>query len=259
MLDLNDQNRFLDYKLTLEIIENEADTLADYDNHIHEMFERLQGGKRLSDDDKYWNRYYSNSPLVKFAFDIISNKEIKEYLNIKKFSSNNRKGLTNICGLIGAFLFADISNNFSYWPAFRCQFNNLNKTISSDDKNNVIKFLNYYINIIKSSHNIFKPEKDEKKLDYKNNARYINMIMIDYKENKDKNMNMWIEFFNISRKNHNFTNGTASLYNNLSRTNKSNNSEENIRVRLNRVEEFFRNKKECSEQHSIKYIDMKYI
>ena len=122
MLDLDDQNRFLDYTLTLEIIENEADTLADYDNHIHEMFERLQGGKRLSDDDKYWNRYYSNSPLVKFAFDIIKNKEIKEYLNIKKFSSDNRKGLTNICGLIGAFLFADISNNFSYWPAFRCQF-----------------------------------------------------------------------------------------------------------------------------------------
>ena len=52
-LDLEDQKRFLDYNITKEIIQNNSRTLEDYDNHIHEMFERLQGGKRLTDDDKY--------------------------------------------------------------------------------------------------------------------------------------------------------------------------------------------------------------
>jgi hypothetical protein len=252
-LDLEDQKRFLDYNITKEIIQNNSRTLEDYDNHIHEMFERLQGGKRLTDVDKYWNR--SKSPLVKFAISII--KTYGNDFNIKNFSDKKRKGLTNICGLIGGFLYGSNNNKMGYSPAFRHQIHNLNKEITNSQRDSVINFIKYYISIKNDSYSIIPKNKDEKDLDFKNNAKYINMIMLDYKDHTN-NKKIWIDYFILSRHNPNFSTGTCSIYNNLTKANKQNNSEENIRVRLNRVKEFYRDKEGTAEEHGIVYTNIEY-
>jgi len=252
-LDLEDQNRFLDYNITKEIIQNNSRTLEDYDNHIHEMFERLQGGKRLTDVDKYWNR--SKSPLVKFAISII--KTYGNDFNIKNFSDKKRKRLTNICGLIGGFLYGSNNNKMGYSPAFRHQIHNLNKEITNSQQSSVINFIKYYISIKNDSYSIIPKNKDEKDLDFKNNAKYINMIMLDYKDHTN-NKKIWIDYFILSRHNPNFSKGTCSIYNNLTKANKQNNSEENIRVRLNRVKEFYRDKEGTAEEHGIVYTNIEY-
>jgi len=252
-LDLEDQKRFLDYKITKEVIQNNSRTSEDYDNHIHEMFERLQGGKRLTDDDKYWNR--DKSPLVTFAISII--KTYGNDFNIKNFSDKKRKGLTNVCGLIGGFLYGSNNNKMGYSPAFRHQMHNLNKEITKSQQSSVINFIKYYISIKNDSYSIITKNKGEKDIDFKNNAKYINMIMLDYKDHTNSKK-IWIDYFILSRHNPNFSTGTCSIYNNLTKANKQNNSEENIRVRLNRVKEFYRDKERTAEEHGIVYTNIDY-
>lgn len=248
-LDLCDQERFLNYRITKEILQNNSSNLNEYDNHIHEMFERLQGGKRLTDDDKYWNR--NNTSHVKLAIDII--KKHGNELNIKKFSDKKRKGLTNICGLIGALLYGDNINNFQYSPAFRHQIYNLNKQLSESQIKSVFDFITIYINIKNKVYENIPKWKGEKDIDFKNNTKYVNVVIFDFKENGIKNENMWIDFFQLSRHNKDFSNGICSIYNNLTKANKQNNSSDNIRVRLDRIIQFYRNKEDTSEQHSIIY------
>ena len=252
-LDLEDQKRFLDYKITKEVIQNKSRTSEDYDNHIHEMFERLQGGKRLTDDDKYWNRY--KTQLVTFAISII--KTYGNDFNIKYFSDKKRKGLTNICGLIGGYLYGSNNNKMGYSPAFRHQMHNLNKEITKSQKISVINFIKYYIDIKDDSYSLLPKNKGEKDLDFKNNAKYINMIMLDYKDH-GSSKKIWIDYFILSRNNINFSTGICSIYNNLTKANKQNNSEENIRVRLNRVKEFYRDKVITSKEHGIVYTNIDY-
>jgi hypothetical protein len=257
-LDLDIQNRFLDYKITKEIIKNKARSLEEYEDNIHEMFERLQGGKRLTDDDKYWNR--NTSPLVDLAISII--KTYGYDFNITKItsSSKKKKGLTNICGLIGGILYGDPDinipeKNIQYSPAFRHQLKNISKGINTDNKKLVFKFIDYYLNIIREMYSLFPKDKNEKNLDFKNNAKYINMIMIDYKINNNKNKDIWIDFFINIRANEKFLN---SIYNNLSSTQSRANSRAAIYCRLNRVKEFYRDKVKTSKEHGIVYTNIDY-
>ena len=67
-----------------------------------------------------------------------------------------------------------------------------------------------------------------------------------------------VDYFILSRNNINFSTGICSIYNNLTKANKQNNSEENIRVRLNRVKEFYRDKVITSKEHGIVYTIIDY-
>ena len=61
---------FLDYTVSREILTPiSGGSERDFQEDIHNIFERLQMGKALTDADKYWNR--NNYPGVEFANEII--------------------------------------------------------------------------------------------------------------------------------------------------------------------------------------------
>ena len=73
-LSEDERSTFLDYQLSCEIITNPTD------EQIAEIFERLNAGKPLTDNDKFWNR--RNSPMVSFVFDeLIVNPNMREYFD----------------------------------------------------------------------------------------------------------------------------------------------------------------------------------
>jgi uncharacterized protein with ParB-like and HNH nuclease domain len=73
--DEDERFNFLSYKITCETIKNPTI------EQISDIFERLNSGKPLTDNDKFWNR--RAAPLVSFALDeLVNHPDLKQ--NFKK-------------------------------------------------------------------------------------------------------------------------------------------------------------------------------
>ena len=64
---------------------------------------------------------------------------------------------------------------------------------------------------------------------------------------------MWVNILNINRASDNFMKETNTLWNGFTDSNRKNQEEENIRMRLNRVKEFYSNKQETASKYHIEY------
>ena len=102
------QQRFNRYKISLEILSRSKNKEYFYDD-IQIMFERLQEGKALSDDDKYWNR--KTKHLVKFAHENLLSYETggdtiihNVYMSPQGYGDKKRMRLGHMCGFISGII-----------------------------------------------------------------------------------------------------------------------------------------------------------
>ena len=97
-LEEDDRLNFLSYKVTCEIIQNPTT------DQIAEIFERLNCGKPLTDNDKFWNR--RDSHAVSFALtELVHHPELEDHF--KKYggkvgAGKSRSQLSDIIGAVVA-------------------------------------------------------------------------------------------------------------------------------------------------------------
>jgi hypothetical protein len=209
----NIQRSFENYEVSIEVIEIEDDN----EDIIHDIFDRLQMGQPLKDSDKYWN--YKDTPLVKFALELIESGYLNKYMGTSRFSSQKRDRLSDIVGLLSLIINWNTGSLEYINNSFKSHFKNLKKDIKNTDKEKVRKFLDYYFSIIDSCYESYERRSNERYKKFYNICNDLGLILYDYFENQhtsiDIKKDMWIKYFIISRQNKNFTTGTKQLFNNV--------------------------------------------
>ena len=139
--DEDERYNFLGYKITCETIKNPTV------EQISDIFERLNSGKPLTDNDKFWNR--RASPRVSFALDeLINHPELRSYF--KKYVGKVAEGKTRsqLSDMIGAVIsivedsYTCIRNSFDRIGVFVCE------PISEELKQKVIEIFKLYFTLI---------------------------------------------------------------------------------------------------------------
>jgi len=161
-LELNEDEKciFLCYKVNIEIIDEPTP------EQVAEIFERLNNGKSLTDNDKFWNR--RESPVVSFILrELKVHNELSEYF--KKLTGLNEKSKTRaqLGDVVGAVV-AIITNSPE---CIRTSFDRIGHTLYQDmtpeKKELVISMFKEYFTLIKNaldSAHIVKPYKKYLKL-----------------------------------------------------------------------------------------------
>lgn len=157
-LSSEEKRVFLSYKINCEIIyQPSPDQVAD-------IFERLNCGKPLTDNDKFWNR--RESPVVSFILkELIHHKDLKD--SFRKFtglnvSAKTRVQLSDVVGAVVAILTNSVD-------CIRTSFdrigNKLYEVLTPEKKQVVIDVFKFYFKTIKIAltHNT-KPKKSYLKL-----------------------------------------------------------------------------------------------
>ncbi len=252
-----DQNRFLNYKISREVLSPVSSNPNDFQQDIHHIFERLQMGKPLSNADLYWNR--KDTHLVKCAISIIEKYKDADnnYLGIKNFSSEKRSVLPEFCAMITSIINDD---NFPdiYGPAFRFQNKYINHPITSEQFKKVINFMNYYTHIINEAESY--PIETPNKQSYNKCTKFWGCILMDWKNTNEvntfkKQKDKWIEIIKISRASPDFIKGAQTLYNGMAKGCKQNTTTEANRSRLQRINDFYTNKQHFTDEYGIKWIN----
>jgi hypothetical protein len=156
-------SHFLGFELSFELVDEP--TLE----QVACIFERLNCGKPLTDNDKFWNR--RDTPIVKFILEeLIEHPDLKEFFKMyvtgkaKIASGKSRKNLSDIVGATIAILrnsFGCITTSFDKIGSFVCE------QITISQKNEVCNVYKYYFSIIHNSmtnKSILSPKKKYIKL-----------------------------------------------------------------------------------------------
>ena len=154
-LEEDDRLNFLSYTVTCEIIQSPTT------DQIAEIFERLNCGKPLTDNDKFWNR--RESPAVSFALtELMHHPELEDHF--KKYggkvgAGKSRSQLSDIVGAVVAISKRSvdcIATSFDKVGQYVCD------PISEDVKQFVISVFKEYFAIVNGSlqrHSVAKPRK----------------------------------------------------------------------------------------------------
>lgn len=102
-LTADDRARFNNYVVQLDIFKKERImSQAEFDGIICEIFERLNSGKPLTDNDKYWNR--KETPAMQLLSRLKNSSEfgplIRKYMWPNLGGGKGRSGLNHFIGLI---------------------------------------------------------------------------------------------------------------------------------------------------------------
>jgi hypothetical protein len=154
-LEEDDRLNFLSYTVTCEIIQNPTT------DQIAEIFERLNCGKPLTDNDKFWNR--RESPAVSFALtELMHHSDLEDHF--KKYggkvgAGKSRSQLSDLVGAVVAISKRSvdcIATSFDKVGQYVCDH------ISEDVKQFVISVFKEYFAIVNGSlqrHSVAKPRK----------------------------------------------------------------------------------------------------
>lgn len=154
-LDDDDRLNFLGYTVTCEIIKNPTQ------DQIANIFERLNCGKPLTDNDKFWNR--RESAVVSFTMnELIRHEDLREHF--RKYvgaigAGKSRSQLSDIIGAVVAIARNSvdcIATSFDKVGVYVCE------EISEETKTRVITVFKEYFSIISASlqkHSVSKPRK----------------------------------------------------------------------------------------------------
>uniref|UniRef100_A0A6C0HZM3 GmrSD restriction endonucleases N-terminal domain-containing protein n=1 Tax=viral metagenome TaxID=1070528 RepID=A0A6C0HZM3_9ZZZZ len=154
-LDMEEKLVFLGYKINCEIIEDPTP------DQVAEIFERLNCGKPLTDNDKFWNR--RNSPVIDFIMNqLIAHETLRE--GFKKYighigSGKKRSQLSDIVGAVVAILTDSIYN---IRTSFERIGPHLHMVLTDENRQLVIDVFREYFAIIEdamSKKSIVKPRK----------------------------------------------------------------------------------------------------
>ncbi len=260
-----DLNRFMDYKFSTDVTvpsRIRGNTNLSLDDHYFVNFDRINKGKSLSDNDKYW--CYKGKKLVEIAINLIEkSKEGYPFMGVSKFGEKDknekeeRKPLEEFVTFISAL----INNIYKRSYDRNSEYLDLKKSneepYSQVDIDSISNFMEFYKSIYDTMHEQMTPRQKEKvNINFNNPGKFLGIIVMDYKDSStttDYKKNMWVNILNINRSSENFMKGKNTLWNGFTDANKKNQEEENIRMRLNRVKEFYSNKQETSDKYHIEY------
>jgi len=254
------KNSYLSYKIP-RIVLRKCDNVTEdeHECNIHDIFERLQYGKPLSDADKIWNR--NDKSIVLFAIELILKyKTAENYFNNKNFSSKKRNILPEFIGIICSILYLDDFSDKHYLTAYRFQHRFINnKTITDVDKGKVIKFMDLYLEIITAAYSCqddkLKTIIKETNLNFQKCNKFWGVILLDYLQNDNSlNIEKWTDIINITRLSTQFSD---TIWNGIPKGDVRGASKDGLNARLKRLNDFYENKEAISTEHGIKWENYK--
>lgn len=254
------KNIYLSYKIP-RIVLRKCDNISDTEHecNIHEIFERLQCGKALSDSDKIWNRI--DKSIVQFAIELIEKYNTEEnYFNNKNFSSKKRNILSEFTGIICTVLYSEEFMDDQYLTAYRfqCKFI-MTKIITDLEKKKVMKFMDIYLELITTAYScqddklksITKPTN----LNFQKCNKFWGVILIDYLQNNESlDIEKWKDIINITRVSSQFTD---TIWNGIAKSDIRGATKKGLNARLKRLNDFYQNKDAITSEHGIKWVNYK--
>ena len=154
-LEEDDRLNFLSYTVTCEIIQNPTT------DQIAEIFERLNCGKPLTDNDKFWNR--RESPAVSFALtELMRHPELEDHFKKYCGKVGAGKSRSQLSDLIGAVVAISKRSVTCIATSFDKVGQYVMESISEDDKQFVIAVFKEYFAIVNGSlkgNYVAKPRK----------------------------------------------------------------------------------------------------
>lgn len=259
--ELSDENkqRFNNYMFSVDTtvpthyaIENE--NITTIDEHYYENFDRINRGKKLEDNDKYW--CYKDKSVINYAINLINEFNINyKFMNTHDFNGDTeRKPLNNIVTIIGSLIYGTYKNTYER------HYEKIGIPLTNEMRQKVINFMNYYKSIHDGMFLIFEKGTTEK-FQFNNPGQFLGIILYDYNnkvvdnDTQEYSKNMWINILNINRFSDNFMKGTKTLWNGFTDGDKKNQEVENLEKRYNRVKEFYEDKVNVSREYNIKYTE----
>ena len=238
-----DKKKFMDYQITMEIITFPRNG----EQHVHEIFDRLQQGQPLRDCDKYWN-WKDKSELIKYTLALKDSDLWKhEYMGTKEFAQKKRDRLSDMVGLVSSIIHWDTVLQYDYISkAFPFHFPTLLNPINKTDIKKVEDFMKYYMNICDQCYRelpkIMVKVRKEKVRHFWHIGFELGMILLDWKQyNVDikERTNMWVYYINMCRKTSNLVGpNQRTLWNGLSNSVTSN-QKKYVKERVIRVRDFW--------------------
>ena len=258
LLDENRQ-RFYNYTFSVDTtvptnhaIENEGITTID--DHYYENFDRINRGKKLEDNDKYW--CHKDKSIVSYSINLIDNfNNNYSFMNTYDFNGyTERKPLNNIVTIVGALIYGVYKNSYER------HYERIGIPITDEMRQKVINFMNYYKSIHDGMFELHEKEVTEK-FQFNNPGQFLGMILYDFNEKvvddatQEESKNMWINILNINRFSDNFMKGKKYLWKGLSDGDSSNQEKKNLETRYNRIKEFYEDKVNVSRELRIEYTE----
>lgn len=259
-----EQDRFLDYVFTTDITspsmlrptaERDAVTTQD---HYFENFDRINRGKPLEDNDKYW--CMKHKPMVDLSIRLMVRwKDDYPFMKTEKFNTMDsngkiiRKPLEQIVTMVDGIL------RGVYKKTYMRHYENICLPITQEDERKVNDFMTFYAEIYDTMLQQM-PKRDREQFNFNNPGKFLGPIIMHFNHtndgmSNDEKKDMWVNILNIDRSSGNFMKGTATLWNGFTAADQKNQEQENIRKRLNRVKEFYQDKDRVSNDHNIEYIE----
>lgn len=152
-LEEDDRLNFLSYKVTCEIIQNPTT------DQIAEIFERLNCGKPLTDNDKFWNRRESHA--VSFALtELMHHPELEDHFKKYGGKVGAGKSRSQLSDIIGAVVAISKKSVTCIATSFDKVGQYVMDPISANTKQFVIAVFKEYFAIVNGSlHYVAKPRK----------------------------------------------------------------------------------------------------
>lgn len=248
------KNRILGYNFRTEItsLPQTRSSTTNIDIHYYENFDRINRGKKLSDNDKYW--CYKDKPLVKFCINLMKTLKSDDNYNFMKLSNflkikdgvENRNALESFVTMTSAIINGIYKKSFSRHIDY---LGNYGEELTTEDKNKVIEFLQYYLSI-KDKVFELKGYKPREQIPFENPGKFLSLIIMDYNEDvnieteyrsrtKEEKILMWARLINTDRVSENFMyKGQQTLWTGLTDGDKRNQEKCNIEKRLIRCIQF---------------------
>ena len=264
------KNRFMNYKFPKEIttVSRTRGDTAEIKDHYYENFDRINRGKELKDNDKYWCR--KDKPMVKFAIDLINrfngNSEYAfmktDKFGVMKDGKENRDVLERIVTMIGGILYE------KYKKSFDRQMKVFGKDMTQDKKNEVANFIEFYRHIYNEMLAIQPKESGEKYFsNFNNPGKFLGLIIMDYTNERvdddgdnvtlEEKKDMWVNMLNIDRVSDNFMMGKQTLWMmDFTDGDRKNQEVSNLSKRLERVVQFYNDKMDVSVRYSVEYTEL---
>ena len=257
-----EQNRFLDYVFTTDVTtpsrtrpaaERDATTT---DDHYYENFDRINRGKALEDNDKYW--CMKHKPMVARAIELIEEcKDDYPFMKTEKFNTRDSNGKVIRKPLEQFVTMIDALVNGIYKKSYSRHYEKVCEEFTDEHEQLLNDFMVFYKSIYDEMVHQFPPRHREQ-FPFNNPGKFLGMIIMHFKENEDdmsldEKKDMWVNILNIDRISENFMKGTATLWYNFTSGNQKNQEQENIRLRLNRVKEFYGDKEGTTDEYNIEY------
>ena len=256
-MPLTHQRRFENYRINIEILSG-CDVSA-----ISEVFQRLQYGEPLKDCDLYWNR--KEYTYIAYALELFESDHWRnQYMKTTTICDTNRKSICDIVTIVYAILefdnetrsIAEDTGRKCMTASFRYQVHNLNKVISKRGKERIVSFFNYLNSIIDEIYSSPRASKEHmtswSKLSKQTGMILYEWLTTDMADNKTK----WVEIMQIERQSANFMyKGTKTMWNGMRSGNRQNTNASSVKIRVERVNQFYENKQDIASEYRIRYVE----